>query len=1257
MAEMKWTKAQQTVIDTRNCNLLVSAAAGSGKTAVLVERILQMITDQANPIDVDRLLVVTFTNAAAAQMREKISRALYERQEQNPADTHLARQLSLIHHASITTIDSFCLQVVRENFQALGLDPGFRIAEQAKLAALSQAAMEEALEVRYQTGDADFLEFLSCYGADKSDSNIENYILGIADVAASYPRPYEWISRAKAALLAEDETALMQKPWYQKLVANVKAMTETCIQDTRYVEQLCLSAAGPAEFQKTCAADRAVMEGVLAADSYRSLGLAFSEKLPRAAVIKKGSCDEEKAELVKKLRKQYKEKYEKQNCFTTPMETLLSDLDNVRKHMTALLCAAEDYMRLLEQKKLSEGVLAFSDIEHFALSVLVDENGPTDVANQYRQRYHEVLIDEYQDSNFLQEEILTSITGMQKGAGPMFMVGDVKQSIYKFRMARPDLFMKKYAEYAPADTGGDCRKIELKSNFRSRAVVLEAVNDIFYQIMGADFGGIEYDENVALTPGFPYPQGESVSDCTELLVLDGTPYGTEEQETSGAGGGDETAALSPETGEETDKLTQEARMVANRILELTGRRGGQPLYVLGEDGVHYRKASYGDIAILFRSVKSIAPVFIRELSNAGIPVVSELSQGLFNTQEIKTLLTCLKVIHNPYQDIELTALLHSPMFSFTSRELAKIRLHADKAGQEPQSFYDALCVYESEKASYFLQVLGDWQEKSRYMDTAGLLWDILEQTNYLVYLQALEGGGRRLANVYYLISAARQFASEGSYSVYDFICYTEQLKDASLDMGEANVHGENDDIVRIMSMHKSKGLEFPIVFVSGLGRQFNQMDSANRILIHTDDYLAADYADGKRRLKRPTLIRDAFAENIRTENIAEEFRVLYVALTRAREKLILTGSVKDFAGKVEEYKKIADVRMRKLPFGYRRGAKTYMDWLMMSFIRNPQFHDYVTQILPDRGKMRRCEYKLTDGGRPAPFSLRLQICRAADLDMDEAAPKAVRMMEVAGYLRLRELPFDEALVAELNAQLSYRYPYGEICLRRAKYSVTELKAAGRDAMKPENEGHPELAAEYEREAQYIPQTVPAFMQGKIRLNGANRGTLIHRIMQMYDFTDAVDADRIEAVIRRWIRDGMLPEDMMDYLDITEFTAFFESGLGRRMCRAARNGRLYKERQFTIMVPLLEVDGQVGTDSSEQVLVQGIIDAYFINENGNIEIVDYKTDRGALPMEQYGRQLSYYAATLERLTHKKVEQCFVYAFTHKKAVPVAVESVI
>lgn len=1242
---MNWTEDQKKVIDIRDCNLLVSAAAGSGKTAVLVERILQMVMDKENPVDVDSLLVVTFTNAAAAQMREKISQALYELQEENPADAYLAKQLSLIPHASIMTIDSFCLQVVRDNFQMLGLEPGFRIAEASELASLESEAMSQVLEHRYQTLDSAFLEFVDCYGGDKSDIDVEKYITGIVKVAASYPRPYDWIQKAEKALDVENGDSLEKSPWYQKMVANVKAMAATCIQDTQYVESLCGSPGGPVEFKETCVADRNIMQAVIAADSYHALQLAFSEKFPRARGIKKESCDSEKAEQVKKLRKQYKESFEKLNRFQHPIEVLLADLENVGRHMTLLLSLAEEYMRVLEQKKLEEGVLDFADVEHFALAILVDEAGATDVAKQYQDRYNEILIDEYQDSNFLQEEILTSISRMSSGKNNMFMVGDVKQSIYKFRMARPDLFMKKYEQYTALqereqETGNkalmpeedhQCNRIELKNNFRSRSVVLEGVNYIFYQIMGKDFGGIDYDENAALVPGLQFPEGQGVSVSTELLVLDRKPYAKSQAES------EEEKELRQETEEkeEADKVTLEAKLVANRILELTGIRGNRPLYILGEDGKHYRKAVFGDIAILLRSMKNMAPVFIKELSDAGIPAASELSQGLFETQEISTLLNCLRVIHNPYQDIELTALLHSPLFSVSSEELAKIRIHGDKVLQEGRYFYDAVCQYDSEGIRHFLALLRGWQEKSRYMDTVMLLSEILKQTNYLAYLQVLEGGERRLANVYYLISCAKKYSENGRYGIYDFICYIDRLKDARLDMGEANVHGEHDNIVRIMSMHKSKGLEFPVVFVSGLGKQFNQTDSRERIIIHPDDYLAADYADVHSRTKRDTFMRSAFAENIRMENIAEEFRVFYVALTRAREKLILTGSIKDFSGKVDEYGKIASVKERKLPFGYRREAKTYLDWVIMSLIRNPEFHKYVSDTLPASGRMRRCEYTLQGTALMPGFHLDLQIFREADFLMYQKAEQVSHMFDVSAYFDLKRQPWDSQRVEDMKGRLSYSYPYAGISQRKSKYSVTELKAAG---------GEPERS-------DTATQTIPAFMQGKVSLSGAARGTLIHRMLLMFDFTKALDADEIRAVIKQWIAEDTLPEDILDYVDISEFTAFFESVLGKRMSRAAKEGVLYKERQFTIMVPLQEVDDEAPAEEEEQVLVQGIIDAYFINEKGNIEIVDYKTDRGALPMEQYQRQLLYYANTLERLTHRQVEQCYVYAFTHKETIPI------
>ncbi len=1246
---MNWTSDQQQVINARDCNLLVSAAAGSGKTAVLVERILQMITDKSHPLDVDELLVVTFTNAAASQMREKISSALYKKQEEYPTDEHLIRQLSLIQHASITTIDSFCLQVVRENFQQLGLDPAFRIGEPAELTHLAEEAMTSVLEQYYEEMQPVFLDFVDCYGNDKSDAAIEQYIKNVAKVADSYPRPYLWIRQAKEALCIENPQQMEEKKWYQHLADGVRNMVRTCIQDAAYTKCICEGVGGPVNFAATCQADINVMQDVLRAEHYTDFQKAFSAKFQRAAAIREGSCDPEKAELVKKMRKKYKDTFFKLNFFDAPIEVVLQEFQVIGGHMNQLLSLTETYMHLLDEKKFSEGLLDFSDVEHYALNVLVDANGPTDIARHYQKIYKEILIDEYQDSNFLQEEILESISGTK---GHMFMVGDVKQSIYKFRMARPDLFMDKYQKYEMlCDTTvhkEDC-KVDLHNNFRSRAIVLEAVNDIFYQVMGADFGGIDYDENAALVPGFSFPEEKDayVSSSVELMVLDETSDKTLTKP---------NAEAVDEAVKEYDRTILEAKMVAQRILEMTGKKQTAPLYVLEEDGSSYRKAQYKDIVILFRSMKHTADVFVKVLSDAGIPVASELSCGLFATQEIKTLLSCLWVIHNPYIDIELAALLHSPMFAFTSKDLAQIRIQAEKKWREAGTkdrhlLYDAVCLSEDEKVRCFLSVLSKWQDQSRFMDVGSLLWEIINETGYLNYLQALEGGDRRVANVCYLVDCARAYAKTGKYTVYEFLQYVSGMKDAKLDFGEANVHGEHDNIVRIMSMHKSKGLEFPIVFVSGLGRQFNQMDAKERVLVHADDFLAADYAAAKTREKRNSFMHKAFAENMKTENIAEEFRVFYVALTRAKEKLILTGAAKDFHGMIEGYAKVAAVGEMALPFGYRRSAKTYLDWTVMSLIRNPKFHRLVTQELADMGVMRRCDYCLSECVLPASYDLTLSVYREEDFILQEAAEKTDHLLSVASYRKLQQQAGESFMSETLNRRLSYRYPYAAYASKKAKYSVTELKAAGGDGSMPLKTD--EMTSWPEQEERQAPpvHTVPQFMQKTVALDGANRGTLIHRILQMLDFTRCSDKAMIQTQLTQWVIEGVLPADVMEHVDISELCAFFESDLGMQMRSADADNRLYKEKQFTILVPMSELDDEAEKNSDEMILVQGIIDAYFINSEGDIVVVDYKTDRGVLPMEQYKKQLTYYARTLEKLTHKRVAACYVYALTKKKAIPI------
>lgn len=1280
---MKWTTDQEKVIHTRDCDLLVSAAAGSGKTAVLVERILRRVTDKAQPVNIDELLVVTFTNAAAAQMREKITAALYRQLEEYPADEHLIKQLAIIHRANITTIDSFCLQVVREHFQMLGLEPAFQIAEAAELKALCREVLEQVLEEAYASGEAAFLSFIDGYGGDKSDRQVETYIENIAEKASSYSDPFRWLKEAGEALKFNSFSDVMARPWYRHFMDFISSMLDAYILDAGFLRTVCSREPGLAGFEGTCCQDIELMQEVqalLQQGRFDAFCQAMEIRWPRAAAIKKDSVPYELSEQVKKGRKKYRDAISGlQSHFHTCEEQVLAELTNIRQHMEVLLDLTARYMKRVEERKLSEGMLDFSDVEHYAFRILVDENGPTAAAQSYRQQFKEIMIDEYQDSNFLQEDILSAISGAPSGVNNMFMVGDVKQSIYRFRMARPDLFMDKYNRYIPvespvqekflarsesqgeslvqekswaqAESQGESlaqaeslaqRRIELRSNFRSRASVLETVNYMFYQLMGADFGGVEYDESVALVPGFsfPEPEGRTVSDATELMLLDLSSY---EEEAEGV-------TASDEEQKETDKLEQEAHMVAQRILELVGIRGDAPLSVLAEDGESYRNASFGDIAILIRSVSSTASVFLRVLAEYGIPAVSELSAGLMDTQEIRTLLACLSVIHNPDIDIDLVTVLHSPMFGFTDEELARVRMAAKAHGDEhmQMSFYRALYQAEptSSKSAAFFEMLKDWQEKSQYMDAVSLLWDILEKTKYLLYLQALDGGERRMANVYYLISCAKSFGAGGRYSLYEFLQYITKLKDAKLDLGEANVHGEHDDIVRIMSMHKSKGLEFPVVFVSCLGKQFNLMETRENVICHADDYLAAHYVDSGLRMRKKSFMHYAFAENTRTEDIAEEFRVLYVAMTRAKEKMILTGSCRNLTEDIDALGKLSQLADRRLPFGYRRRARSFLEWILMALIRNQQFYQAVTIDLPNAGSMHACTYQLAEHVIPADFRLNVQVYTKKELALAEVRRQTKKLIDLASYRAMQSQEADEQMLCALRERLNYRYPYAAVTDKKAKYSVSELKAAGGG-----HEREAYVRARQVSEGHKLSATVPAFMQPSRKLTGAGRGTLIHKIMQLLDFRMCTGEAAIKAQLIRWCEQGILPENTMEAVCISELAGFFASSLGQAMTDAQARECLHREKQFTILVPFSQVEETGEEAFLEQVLVQGIIDAYYEREDGSVVVVDYKTDQGELPVEQYTKQLVYYARALKKLTHKRVAAAYIYWFTKGEAIRV------
>lgn len=1237
---MQWTKEQQQVIEARNSNLLVAAAAGSGKTAVLVERIIQMVTDEKTPIDIDALLVVTFTNAAASQMREKINKALSEKQEECPTNAHLTKQLSLLHRANIMTIDSFCLKIVKEHFHLLGLDPNFRIGDEGELATIRTDVLNKVLEAYYEKKEPAFMDFAACFGGDKTDVPLEKYILHVASVAESYPRPMVWLKQAREALQIKSMEDLETRKWYQDMLAIVKSSVQTCIEDARYGIALCNRPNGPSVLVDTLLEDIQVMEGVLHAKGYDALNDAFGEKFPRAKTVKKDTADEVLTERVKKLRDYYKKTFSSLNRFDVMPDQLLEDIDNVSRHMQVLISITETYMQELLREKKRQNLLDFSDIEHFALELLVNENGITDVAKQLQSQFFEILIDEYQDSNFLQEEILTSISGISNQNHNMFMVGDVKQSIYKFRMARPDLFMGKYDTYTVYEQAVNDpeKKIELHNNFRSRAVVLEAVNYVFYQIMGMDIGGIQYDEWAKLIPEFPFPESEgcNISDSTELMVLDVVREEDEEES---------------EERQEYSNQELEARMIAGRILELVGQTGNQPLYVLDEDCKHYRKAAFRDIAILLRSTSTTAAIYTRVLSELGIPVVSELRSGFLETIEIHTLLACLTVIDNPYNDIELATVLHSEMFGITSSEMAQIRLFADKKDRK-MLFYDAAFYYHAEckdnaqlteKLEIFFEFLNSMKDKMQYLDVCQLIWDILKETKYLVYLKSMQNGERRVANVNYLIDLAKKYGDSGRNSIFDFVHYISQMKKANLDMGEANVVGEQDDIVRIMTMHKSKGLEFPIVFVSGLGKKMNQRDTSESIVVHSDHYLSSIYADSSSRHKHSTFMKEAFSDIMKLENIAEEFRVLYVAMTRAKEKMILTGHVKGFAEMIERYENIAENANTLLSFGYRKNADSFMNLLLLSLMRNRQFHKAVTVDLAEQPGIVGCQYRL-EQELPAEFNLQVSVCRENDLFRQQAELGVNRLLDIAKYASIQQEKCDADLLQLVQSRLDYQYPHQWMVDKKANYTVTELKGDDKENTIPilgtppaENKKH-----------------IPRFMQEQEAITGASKGSIMHKIMELLDFSMCQDAEWVRNQITSWVQAGILPEQTLQYVEIEEILLFFQSEIGCRMMAAAKKGSLIKEKPFLITMPLSavgEVENEALLTEEDCVLLQGIIDAYFVDTDGEIVVVDYKSDRKNLPLEPYVKQISMYADCLERLTHRKVKERYIYAFALQKAIKV------
>ena len=1181
---MKWTEEQQKVIDTRDRNILVSAAAGSGKTAVLVARILALVTDPAHPVDIDRLLIVTFTNAAAGEMRQRIRDALEARAEEAPENAHLQRQLVLIHNAQITTIHSFCLQVLRSHFHMIGLDPGFRIADEGEMLLLRQDVLKETLEEAYELGAGEvhtteteeFRQLLEQLAPGKDDQAVQNALLQVYQFSLGQPWPDEWLAGCRMAYCRPDKEETPPEPdWVRFVVKDTKRVLADVREEILYAITLCQAEHGPYMYEKAMQDDLAMVEALQAADSYRELAKAFavSGTYTRLSTKKDESVSKEQKEQVQELRAGIKDALAsvRVQYFYDRPEALEETFYASGVVVRALTRLVERFMEKLTEKKREKNVLDFSDLEHLALEILVvhDETGiqASPAALEYAEQFEEIMIDEYQDSNLVQELILNSVAGRGRGEANRFMVGDVKQSIYRFRLACPELFLEKYQTYRELENA--CR-IDLHKNFRSRSEVLDGVNEIFRQIMTENLGGIVYDKDAMLYPGAVFaPDSGEARRLPEFLLLD---------------------------PEDQDKQEAEARLVGMQIQQMVG---SFPVWDAKRSA--YRPMAYRDIVILLRTVSGWAETFGEVLSDMGIPCFTGSQKGYFSAVEVRTVLAYLEVLDNPVQDIPLAAVMRSPIGGFSDEALAKLR-----SASEERRFYDCCTAYRDNGEDAALRLALDtffrqmeyFREKAAYTPIHLLLWEILDVTGYGAYAAALPAGRQRKANLDMLVEKAIAYEATSYRGLYHFIRYIESLKRYEVDYGEASLGTESDDTVRIMSIHKSKGLEFPVVFVSGLGKQFNETELRGRLALHSSFGIGCDYVDTTLRLRQPSLLKKVIQKTSALENLGEELRILYVAMTRAKEKLILTGVVPNASQKLEAWQTLNVRAMETLSYSTLTKASSYLDWVLPALLQHSGKDCFLLRVLS-----------------------------AEDLLEESKEAKA------SDLWRVLEHPKEEPEARRyLERVFSAEYPYEQEQAISGKVSVTELK---KQTQLPEEHEGLELYPVKESKG-----TVPRFRAAETTMPGSMRGTIYHTFMENLDFHKK---DVLETQLEEWIKCGKMTRDEAAAVRISDIRRFLESDIGLRMERAEEGGRLHREQPFVLGVPAHEI--RSCWQSEELVLVQGIIDAWFEEDDG-IVIVDYKTDRVRTMQTLAGRyhiQLEAYAKAVARLTGKTVKECGIYSF--------------
>lgn len=1186
---MKWTEEQQAAIDSRGSNLLVAAAAGSGKTAVLVERIIQIILK--DKIDIDRLLIVTFTNAAAGEMRARISTAIMREMDKKVNDEqHLRRQINLLNRASITTIHSFCIDVVRRHFHIIDVDPGFRIGDVTETGILRLESLEELFEEEYEKADNLFFQLVETFGGTREDRPLQDLVLKVYGFIQSQPYPEKWL-REKVEDFALSVEDFGNSNWVKTIKGRIEIRLKGAIDFLNNALTIAGEPDGPDVYEEAVLSDLSQVTELY--DSLLLPTTSFYEKLNSIKHVRLKPCrdgDPDLKEQCKDLRNKAKDIIEdiRENIFAVSPEEYVEDLNKLYPLMDYLYKLVIRFTDIYGGKKADRGIVDFNDLEHYALKIL--DNEP--VAQEYRERFEYIFIDEYQDSNIVQETLIQSI----KRKDNLFMVGDVKQSIYRFRLADPTLFIEKYETFGNTEEDID-RRIDLFKNFRSRGEILSGVNYIFGHIMSKELGEIDYDDRVALYQGAGFEPIHNPSIEVNLIEKE----------------------IDDDMEDELQELADievEARIVAKKIKRLLNEE------IYNTKLKKYRKLEYRDIVVLLRTTQNRAQNFLEVFVKEGIPAYADAGTGYFEAIEVSMFLNLLRVIDNKRQDIPLLSVMRSPIGDFTTEELIDIRIH-DKCG----TYYDAIEKYIEEhdndlkhKLVSFIEKLTEWSDEARYIKIDQFIWKLFMDTGYYYYVGAMPGGFQRQANLRILFDRAGQFEKTTIKGLFNFIKFIEKLQGSREDMGAAKILGENDNVVRIMSVHKSKGLEFPVVIAAGMGKNFNLRDTNADVLLHKDLGLGPKFVDPNLRTYRDTIAKLAMKDQIKMESLSEEMRILYVAFTRPEDKLIIVGSLKNIENLVKKWDKSDNV------YSLMNG-KNYLDWIGPALIRHPD-----GEVLRQLGDLQFDESRYS--AENSKWTINVLGRQAIVLEEQEKLLKDEEYREKLVNFDRKDFPPNgyTRYKDEIYNRLNWEYDHTEATLIPSKLSVTDIKKT--------------TVQEMDSIVHQIPTLVksPKFMEGKKAFTAAERGTIIHFVLQHLDLNNVHSKEQIHDQIDFMVARELITKEESKVVNIEKLLNYFNSEIGKRMLEA---NKVYREYPFIIEKSASDVIKGLSGNLEEKLLVQGIIDCYFEEEDGLV-LVDYKNDtifNGDISsvVARYKVQLSLYKEALERITERKVKETYLYLF--------------